>query len=266
MNATYTGNPTTEAQAGAMLAAKPEIIERDGVPIFVTPNGQMEIVEPLLTKPVRNKGFVSLRDIGSFLSYADAKKEAGSEILLQAEGDIEAKLLINADTFRDFGALYVPVMSTSFKDWMGHDQERMDQEEFALFVERHIDDIHSEDGMPSAGDLLTFCSSIEDNRQVNFKKSVSLQDGRVELVYTEKSSDTQEQRLKLFRQFKLALRPYMDHGGYYPITANLKFRIRDGQITFWYELKELETLREQIRNDIRSELTASNLPVYLADL
>ena len=48
----------------------------------------------------------------------------------------------------------------------------MDQAEFALFIERHIDDIHPAEGMPSATDIFTFCSTVEDAKRVEFKKSV----------------------------------------------------------------------------------------------
>ena len=129
-----------------------------------------------------------------------------------------------------------------------------------------VQDIHPGENLPSASDLLTFCSAIEDKRTVTFKKSVSLQDGRVELTYAEKTSDAAEQKMQLFREFQIALRPYLDRDATYAVRAALRFRIRDGAISFWYELKGLEAVREQIRSDIRKELEASGLPVYLADI
>lgn len=258
----------TEAQAGAMLAAKPEIVEVDGVRLLVTPDGGCKVIKDLLKSPIRPEGFVVLRDMPSILAYAAAKasKEAGAEIRLQATGDIKAQLIVDAATFGQYGAFYVPVPSQSYLDWTEKDGCQMDQASFALFIERHIDDIHAAEKMPSASDLLTFCSAIEDSRRITFKKSVSLQDGRVELVYAEKASDAQEQKMQLFREFQIALRPYLDRDSAYAVTASLRYRIRDGQITFWYELKGLEAVREKIRADIRMELEGSHLPVYLADI
>lgn len=266
MNANHTGTPATEAQAGAMLAAKPEIIDIDGVKVFVTPEGMYRVMDELLKAPIRKTGFQSLRDLKSFLAFAKAKTLNAAEIFLTAEGAIQARLTLDADTFGQYGAFYNPVPSQSFRDWTKADGEKMDQTEFALFIERHIDDIHPGENLPSAGDLLTFCSAIEDKRTVTFKKSVSLQDGRVELTYAEKTSDAAEQKMQLFREFQIALRPYLDRDATYAVRAALRFRIRDGAISFWYELKGLEAVREQIRSDIRKELEASGLPVYLADI
>ena len=258
--------PSTEAQAVAMLTAKPEIVDINGAKVLINPNGESKILLDLMEKPLRMKGFPMLRDIDSFVRYAKAKAEAGSEIFLSADGCIGAKLYIDAAGFRQFGALYRPVETKSFEDWIAKSGQKATQEEFATFIERHIDDIHSGEGMPTAADLLTFCSTIEDKRQVTFKKSVSLQDGRVELVFAEKTSDAQEQKLKLFREFQLALRPYQDDQTAYAVTAALRFRIHDGQITFWYELKGLEAILEKIRAEIKTKLEASGLPVYLADV
>lgn len=265
MNATTTSNPSTEAQAGAMLAAKPEIKDVNGACVLVTPDGQFKIIESLMTKPVRKTGFVAMRHIESFINFAKNHKTDGSEIRVSAEGDVGAMLILDADGFSEWGATYAPVLSQSFKDWTSRSGIKLGQEEFALFLEQHIDDIHSTEGMPSAGDLLTFCSAIEDKRQVTFKKSVSLQDGRVDLVFSEKASDAQEQRLNLFREFQLALRPFLDRKSTYAVTASLRFRIRDGEITFWYELKGLEAITEKIRSEIKTELEASGLPVYMAN-
>lgn len=257
---------TTEAQAVADLAAKPEVKDIDGVKFLVTPDGRCEVITQLLKKPLRQTGSVDLRDVSSFLAYAKAKAQKGSEIRLRAEGDIRARLIIDEDGWGEWIADYVPVTTESYDAWTDNNGQAMDQLKFAAFIESHIDDIHEAEGFPKSTDLLTFCSHLEDNRKVSFKKSVSLQDGRVELIYAEKASDAQEQKMQMYRHFQLALRPYLDRESTYAITANLRYRIRNEEIVFWYELKGLEAVKEKIRADIRKELEASNLPVYLADL
>ena len=262
----------TEAQAVAELTARPEIINSDRIeraPVIVMPNGSYRIIEEMLEKPLRRTGYITIRNLEDFITYTTLceKDISCSEILISAEGPIEARLDINADGFRDFGARYKPVFTKSFDDWVNANETSMSQEGFALFIEKHIDDIHPAEGMPSAAELLTFCSTVEDSKRVDFKKSVSLQDGRVELIYQKRSDDAREQRLSLFRQFSLALRPFVDRERTYAVTASLRFRIRDGQITFWYELKALDELMEKLRSDIRQEmLSRMGVPVYLADL
>lgn len=258
---------STEAQAIAAIAAGPDVIEVDGLPLLVTPDGKCEVVQELLKKPVRKVGFdVRLRHITSFIDFTKSHAVEGTEIMLGATGDIAARAVIDAATFREYGAIYVPAQTQSFKDWLQMNGDKMDQAEFALFIERHIDDIHPAEGMPSATDILTFCSTVEDAKRVEFKKSVSLQDGRVELIYAEKSDEAREQKLALFREFSLALRPFLDRDQAYAITASLRFRIKDGQIVFWYELKGIEALMEKLRADIKTDLEATGLPVYLADI
>lgn len=256
----------TEAYAGAALAAKPTIEEINGAQVLVNPDGSARVLEELMLKPVRQSGWTILRDIDSFKRFTAAKAKEGSEVHVKAEGEVSARLIINADGWADFGAVYQPVFTQSFKDWTEKDGEKFGQEDFAAFIEKHIDDIHGGDGMPTSADLLSFCSAIEDKRQVSFKRSVSTQDGRVNLVYEDKVSDAQEKKLSLFREFKVALRPRMDSATSYAITAALRFRIRDGEITFWYELKGIEELLEQDRKTIKTELETTGVPVYLADI
>lgn len=258
---------STEAQAIAAITARSELVQLGEIPVLVNPDGCYRIIEPLLKKPLRNTGYnVTLRHADSFKAFTKAHAVEGSEIMFSANGEIKARLDIDAATFREYGALYVPAKTQSFKDWLEVNCTKMDQAEFALFIERHIDDIHPAEGMPSATDILTFCSTVEDAKRVEFKKSVSLQDGRVELIYAEKTDEAREQKLALFREFSLALRPFLDRDQAYAITASLRFRIKDGQIVFWYELKGIEALMEKLRADIKTDLEATGLPVYLADI
>ena len=48
---------STEAQAIAAIRSSPDVIEVDGLPLLVTPEGKCEVVQELLKKPVRKVGF-----------------------------------------------------------------------------------------------------------------------------------------------------------------------------------------------------------------
>ena len=65
--------------------------------------------QELLKKPVRKVGFdVRLRHITSFIDFTKAHAIEGTEIFLSATGDIAARAVIDAATFREYGAIYVP--------------------------------------------------------------------------------------------------------------------------------------------------------------
>lgn len=248
----------------------------NGVPFVITSDGRINPFDDRFMKErIRPRGFVEIGTVESFIAYANAHKIEGSEIALSASGAVRAILYIDAaSTFKDYGAKLEPACTQSFKDWLNCDRKKMDQADFAEFLEGHIQDIVAKrgdgtaiEGMPTGSEVLTFCSDLQDTRQVTFRKTVCLQNGMRSISYSEKDG-SDEGKLELFSAFSVSLAPYIETpDAAYIVKAALRYRINGGDLAFWYELASLEAVREKIRAEYRDRIAQeTGLPVYLANI
>ena len=113
----------------------------------------------------------------------------------------------------------------------------MTQSEFAEWIEDNMADIQD----PGAAQLLDVATTIQATTGINFSSAKRLQNGQVQLQYTE----TIEARagatgaLEIPREFTLGLRIFKNGGGYL-LKARLKYRLHSGGVKFHYELDRPE--------------------------
>jgi uncharacterized protein YfdQ (DUF2303 family) len=226
---------------------KPTLTECKDHPVFLVPEGwEAEIHEELLPQPLRKKGTVTLTDNDSFIYflkregslancivYAEvdySQGKAGFTAVLNENGEAE-----NQAAWRDHRAVYSPVKSREWQQWLGYNGKRLPQKDFAEFLEENGKDIASIPGMPTGAEMLEMAANFEAKQDIVIKSAVRMQSGTVAFSYTDLHDDATTQRMEVFRQFAIGIAPFFN-GQAYPITARLKYHISGGKLTFWYEL------------------------------
>lgn len=262
-------------------AEKPFAFEVEGAPHIAVPeNFSVQLAEEVLPKPVRDRRRVCLVDVDSFSQYLQIHKTDRAAVHVNAVWPNESNtrpLAVgfcddgNAQTtsWRDHEVELHPVLSKEFEDWLGIDGQEIGQLDLVRFLDRHLFNIfqpEDQTNSPSAAEVMTFVSNLSDVRKVEFKKSINLDNGRVQITYNELDSDGATAAIQIPKDFWIQLQPIVGHKSAYKIKVALRYRIKDGtRLSFTLEMRDLQPLLEAIREEIIADLKqkVATVPVFL---
>lgn len=244
-------NDSAIKQLGALAIAAIAPQKIEGTTHLIVPEGfnHFDItsaIEQVQDEPNRKKGTVQLRNIDSFLTYAEDQCMAASGYIY---ADPDARTLTavfndqkNCDYagWRDHRAVYTAELSRELDTWLKHNKKPMEQEEFAVFLEDNIADVVE----PSGETMLAIALTMQAKTEVNFSSSRRLDNGQVQLAYTENiDARAGAGSIEIPREFRIGLRLFKNSDGY-SIKARLKYRLGGGKVKFWYELDRPENAIE----------------------
>ena len=233
--------------------------------------------EYLLKTPRRKTAKIKLNDTESFIEYVvtqgdeehcniycKADFESGGIAFLAVLNDHSSN--INGQMWRDHTALYTPEKSVEWKRWAANDKKQMNQLEFATFIEDNLDDIAPVDGMPSRADLLEMILKFEANQDSRLKQHVRLQSGGIELNFVNNDDEQTIQRMKMFEKISIGIPVFDNEKNNYRIDARLRYRTREGKLTFWYELIRADKVFKAAAQNMISEIkTGTGFGFYFGD-
>lgn len=215
-------------------------------PLLVIPEGHtVEDAERFLAQPVRKSATVAMLSTDSFISYI---KKHGSmdECVIYANmhtdlSKCEMTAVINdngADKpqWRDHRCKFDPLLSVEWKRWTGSNKKVMTQADFATWLEDNLGDIANVPGMPSGAQMLTLALAFEANAEKRLKSRINLQSGGVRFEFVEDENKDTRTSMEVFQRFTLGLPVFDGDNAAYPVEARLKYRDKDGKVSFWYEL------------------------------
>lgn len=243
---------------------------------YALPPGWTEKIfdeEKLLEQPHRKSGSILLDDDDSFIAYINRHKiEDYSTIYCQAdykESKVNFNCVINdhgGDQFdqqwRDHAALYQPEFSEEWRRWIGGNKRQLSQLEFAMFIEENLNDIAAPEGMPTGSQLLEMALSFQANQDLRFKSAIRLQNGGVNMSFVQDDDNQTLATMQMFEKVAIGI-PVFWNGDAYQITARLRYRVREGKLTFWYELiRSDKTLEHATKQLIEKIKLGTALPLY----
>lgn len=236
-------------------------------------------VEAAALKPRRKTGTVHLSDVSSFVTYTTQQGDPASTYIY---ADLDSRSLIAilndheigaGETIsdiagrRDHRAVYVAEYSREFATWLANSGKQMEQEAFAIFLEDNIADIAppaAGSNEPSGDQLLAVALTLQAKTEVDFKSSKRLDNGQVQLVYSEQTTATAgaDNSLTIPREFAIGLRLFK-HGEGFKIRARLKYRLGAGKLKFWYELDRPQNAVETAFQNYVDSAIASGFTVLM---
>jgi uncharacterized protein YfdQ (DUF2303 family) len=200
----------------------------------------------LLEVPRRKIAKVRLHDADSFIDYikrhgsltdstlwCEANYKAGQVKFLGILNDHGEEQ--NAQDWRDHRAHFTPEFSEEWARWTGKHKQAFNQADFAAFIEENLKDIASVDGSPSGAQMLEMALTFEANQDMRFKSAMRLQSGGVSMSFVQDDDAQTIQKMQVFDRFTLGF-PVFWNGDAYRLDARLRYRVRDGKLTFWFEL------------------------------
>lgn len=134
--------------------------------------------------------------------------------------------------------------------------------EGAYGFEANEKDIAGGPGLPSSLEMMTMATNFEAAADKRIKSKVRLQSGGVALEYVDTDDEATIGQMRLFERFQIALpvfwrlRDGQQAVPAWPLTARLKYRVAQGEATFWYELVRPDLVHEAAALTLIAEVRA----------
>lgn len=259
---------------------EPHIETIDGRPVLIQDDqGNYEDLEDYLKQPTRIRLDETLRVFHSYIEAVGTRfdKDKAAIYTRQEPRDkyndfyfvgIANDCRDSTPSWRhDYKINWQSNFTKRTRDWLKYDEEGMNQSDFALFIDKHLNDIRclEEDRKlyPTQMELFNFVTTLQDSKNDRFSRKVNIQNGDLSVSLERESDDGTKQQLKLFERFPIVLQIYEGFPEY-QVEAKLRFRIRDGQVYFFYDIQGLEEMFIAARNWAVNELKEkTGLPVYI---
>lgn len=248
-------NAKTILDAGAAVT---EIRTVEGVPVAIVPDGyRLHTLERLLEqeRPLRQTGNLDLLDADSFVRYVRPHVDAGGNVDLQyrIEPAPLFKAILNAATpgqpaHQDHTATYAAPLSREWKEWTKYDGQKMNQVQFAQFIERNLLDINS----PTGAEMMELATSFQAKKGVNFASGTKLQNGETQLVYEEtiQAKAGQKGQITVPDEIKIVIPVFEGSTTGDVLTAKFRYAIDGGSLSMWYELVRPHKVLELATKDL----------------
>lgn len=134
-------------------------------------------------------------------------------------------------------------LSKRFQAWKDHNKKVFTQTDFANFLEDRISDLSvSEGAETSQAELHGAVRQFQAVQNSQFNSAVNQANGDVEFQFT---VNTQVVSLTLPTRLLLGMQIY-EFGSYVEFGARLKYRPKDGVVSFWYELIRIEEFLDDV--------------------
>jgi uncharacterized protein YfdQ (DUF2303 family) len=228
---------------------------------------QHDLYEKLNGHPRRKVAKCAFHDTESFNAYIKRMSYSTTTIWCDADyeqGAVSFTSIINdhgtpteLPDFRDHTATFTPKKTVEWKNWAGSNGKPMNQVEFAVFIENNIDDIVQAENTPSGADMLQMSLNFESKQDMRLKSSIRLQNGGAEMVFVQDEDKNTQEKMQVFDKFCIGIPVFQGDKQAFPIHAKLRYRVREGKLTFWFDLiradKVLRHATDQIIQQIRTE-------------
>jgi len=243
--------------------------------LALPPNWTLKVQdnEKMLPQPRRKSGTINLHDAASFSAYLQRHKIDGQTSIYVVCDYVRGIVHFNAiiddhegkpdgQKWREFRATFAPTFSVEWQKWTNASGKRFTQAEFAHFIEDQLGDIAQVDGMPTGAELLEMALSFEAKQDFRFKSAIRLQSGGVQMNLVQDDDEQTISKMKMFDRLTIGV-PVFFGGSAYRIDARLRYRVKEGVLTFWYELVRPDRVLEYATNELIGNIkTETQLPIY----
>ena len=204
-------------------------------------------LESQAEQPTRKRGNVITSNTDGFIFYLN-KHGHETRTLVYADVDAEAsqfKLVAVIDDhgnthtdpqWREHRCHFAPDQAVEWKRWIGKDKQTFSQADFATWLEDNLGDIATVPNMPTGADILKMALGFEANAEKRLRSKINLQNGGVQFEFVEDEDKDTRTKMEVFKRFTLGIPVFAGRTSAYPIEARLKYREKDGKVTFWFEL------------------------------
>ncbi|MBB5154989.1 DUF2303 family protein [Saccharopolyspora phatthalungensis] len=213
-------------------------------------------LEELLDRPRRPRGTALLTDPSDFATYV--RRLSTTATTVWADDDdrtVTATFNDHLDGeqagWRDHRAFLRVQRDEDWSAWLERNSTLMDQEVFA----EHLEDRAHTVTNPDAATMLEVALTFQARRNASFSRGTRLDSGDVQLSWQEETTAKAgaSGKLEVPEEFTITVAPFLGLTAV-PVTARLRWRIRDGQLFIGYRLHRPDLVERTAFGEIRSML------------
>ena len=237
-----------------------QVVEVAGTKVLITPsdfktNAEIEKeLDKYRETPKQISAHVELHTAQSFIDYVNDFSDSNTAIFINED---EAKFVAVLDYHQDttkprhgnHTATFKCKKTDEWSVWMNHDGKKMDQEEFALFIEDNADEIVN----PTSAEMLEVALTIKANTTCDFRQSQRLDNGQIQLTYNEVIDGRAgaSGQLEIPQEISIAMQPFQGSTSY-TRNARFRYRISHGKLSMWYDLiRPKKCIEEAIKDTLK---------------
>jgi uncharacterized protein YfdQ (DUF2303 family) len=291
-----TNSPMRDLAEWAQRRAAVNIVDLcDGVAVAAVPRGtELKSIKPLLdeyrTAPERRRGTAQLGDLASFIAHVGRFKDADSALFAQRDPakpsltgvlnyHLAGPIASAAPRFGDHRAFYAFPLSREWKAWREKQGAPMAQGDFAAFLEdRIVDVIEPPNAETTPEDALLHLRAkiggvfagpaklLDLSRGLNAEQrvigNVTLASGEATISFAEEHRDAAGDPIRVPSLFVIGI-PIFDRGTVYRLAVRLRYRVKGGQVIWFYELYQADrAFDDAIGEAAASAQAETGLPLY----
>jgi uncharacterized protein YfdQ (DUF2303 family) len=233
-------------------ALKPVQMQIGDIPVIVHPPGwvvdpQVDLLQnEFQQKPAIISQIITVANNDSFAHYDELFRDTPTQYFVnRADTRVMAIFDYHEHGTPNFSAhklirKYKP--SRECTDWFSFNNRKMGQKEFAEFLQDRIAHLSRSDRAEvSQSQLLGAILQFRATQNANCNSVTNLTNGDVKFEFTR---DTQVQSATLPTQILLAI-PVFEFGQQWEIPARLQYDLKEGKVTFWYQLINIDALKDE---------------------
>lgn len=246
-----------------------------------------KFLDELRAVPERRHGTATLLDLASFINHACRFKDDGRSVIFAVRDPNAPKLIAVLDyhgkghysdaNWTQHRGVYAFPLSEEWRRWTGANKRNMSQTEFAEFIEANILEVLPPDAAGAgAKDFaarlgVEFAAPqrlMEVSRNLSVRvtdrvaQAVTLQSGEAQFSFASTHSDETGAPLRVPAAFLLGL-PIFTGGECFQIAARLRYRVKEGVVSWWYELHRADRAFEvAVEDAAKAAAEATGLPLF----
>lgn len=222
-------------------------------------------LDKYLPTPRRKTGTYKPADVTSLIDYLTVHSDTEHTTIWIDQVTSRIVAVINdnaagAPGWRDHRADLQLLTTPEWKHWTSRDGQRLGQEDFAEHLQDGVEQIR----VPDAATMLEIAQTIQGKTKVDWRSATRLDNGEIGFAYQEEvqASAGRAGQLEIPQELTLAVSPFY---GEPPsdLTARLRYRIRDGNLTIGYKLNQPHELVLGVLKRIAGRLLAGFEHVYM---
>lgn len=209
--------------------------------------------------PRRSKGTVTVDSATDLVTAVEQRRLTDIDPVLYAQPrNLRIVAVLNDDHTDEpgWGDYSVAAQLERTPEWSAWltGQKMHSQEEFAEFIEDHLEDIET----PLAADMLELAQTFQAHTTVRFARSSRLSSGVIALTYaeTQEASAGADGSIQIPSEFTLVIRPF--YGAYRRrVLARLRYRVRGGELQLGWKLHRPEDIETTVFEEQAGEAGAA---------
>jgi len=270
-------NFQTIIDAGAALSEPFD--SHGGIPYTVIPAGYtLHDLERLMPLPARKKANIQTTEVDSFINYTNkhAQGVLGTAIYARVDTEKNAFSLVaiiddnplfhdnTIASWREHRCTFTGKSSVEWTRWIEKNKQTFTQSDFATFLEDNLPDIAATEGMPTGTDILAMSLGFEANAEKRLRSKINLQSGGVRFEFVDDEDKDTRTRMDVFQRFTIGIPVFDGSTSAYPIEARLKYREKEGKVSFWYELIRPDRIfRAAVTDEMTRTKAETGLEVFI---